>query len=195
MNSLSSILSATFYPIELSCYNIATLAWNNGMLIGNPTTQNGCSTNSFKFFDPITGTFKYNVIPDLNFAISRIINGQGNDIWAALGQSLYYYSFEHNQWNTVNVRALAHAYIQVIEWDSLNNYLLIFATGSSEILAKLTLSEYPSTEIILLDPGTLSTYGYIYSLATIQQSNSENYGFFSPVSFFNLFLSFELTKN
>ena len=152
------------------------------MLIG--VLSQSCQATQFNYFDPLTATFKNNVIPNFAGIVgSSIAVGEGNDIWLSESDyhKLYYYSYEHNIWNEVSLSPLPGAFIYTMEWDSLNNYLLLSLIdnyGNAGVLAKASNEEYPPSRITIMTPGPLAGYGDLTSIATIQQDdNSSNYGF------------------
>ena len=176
----------TSYPLfQTQCGSSAApviLGWNSGLLVSVPNNQSCTSETSFSYVDPATSTFKTNVIPPLNVSIVYLQSGEGSDLWvwgyqgssAATGYFLYFYSYEHNQWNNVDIAPLENPEINQIEWDSLNNYLVLATlSGTSTKLYKVSMDQYPPSGCTDMHAGPLAgSAGRIDSVASIQQANS-----------------------
>ena len=80
------------------------VAWDLGVMllvVDNVT----CESTHFNYFNPVSGSIKNDVIPALNGTVNLVSKGQGNDLWVTLSYTneLYYYSSQHNTWNSVSM--------------------------------------------------------------------------------------------
>ena len=156
------------------------IPWNGAMLF--PTYPN-CSATTFMLFNEATQQLENTNIPDLSNTGYSFVAGSNNDIWSYSGNKLYYYSAAHNEWNLVSLANFPGATVHTIEWDSINNYLLVYVYrgGRYGILGKVTTASYPPSEVTQLLVGGLATYGKVYAVATSQQQNSDNFGLPFPL--------------
>ena len=148
---------------EALCLSVSAVPWKGGILLGN-----FCS-NSFYYFDSLTGAIQDSPIPSFTGKVTQMVNGENDDIWAN-GEYLFYFSETNNTWTMVAIPS--DSYINLIEWDDQYNWLVLYLSYSGPNAAtfygwgKVTTDVDPPS-FQLLNPGVLSLPGIVNSVAQV----------------------------
>lgn len=189
------MFTVSFVNFSCGCQGKALItAWNGGMLL---TKMTNCQKTTFQFFNSSTGAVASSSLPSLSASLNSLITGANNDLWGATTQQLYYYSAAHNRWASVPLTNYSYNYVTSIEWDSANNYLLVYlsvktysGTRHSGILCKVTTEAFPPIGVTELIASQLAVYGTVNAVATSPQQKSNDYG----STFATLSLSFHIPQ-
>ena len=161
-------------------YSMNLVSWNSGILVNYFNSTND-DYPVFDYLSPESSVLEPSNIPPFSqqgSTLSILLNGAGKDLWGLSNNkvNLYYYSSATNSWAPVTLSWYYN--IKTIEWDSINDCLLVSVLDSttyySQKLLKITANNLSNAEILV--DGGVATFGTINSVATIKQQTSTNYG-------------------